>query len=319
MYGLPRFVSCRCEQKKAPIRFTIGAATVDPQTPEYDPSILKVSELGSLFLDRLATCWTQLVLLCRFALLMTRASRFPASSRFQLVVSFPLGFQHCALLIGIVTGVLQIAGHPLLLRIATCHGNSEAPVGRSWAILCLLLGVHCAQMCIRFGWFSLASVLGFTGSGFIAAAFPRLQESAESCMRAPGGRISICAFCSRMKRESLGAVLCIDRSLGASLDWRRCSLPACSLLCVCHWLRGLCHLGCRVCIFSSSRWLCLRKQAGFCTRACGARATTFWRSGFVTSLVLCAHLIVARPCMMSMDCSTVTRFTGALSLPAVAH
>lgn len=29
-------------QKRAPIKFEIGCATVDPQTPEYDPSILKI-------------------------------------------------------------------------------------------------------------------------------------------------------------------------------------------------------------------------------------------------------------------------------------
>lgn len=27
-------------QKKAPISFDVGACTVDPQTPEYDPSVL---------------------------------------------------------------------------------------------------------------------------------------------------------------------------------------------------------------------------------------------------------------------------------------
>ena len=29
-------------QKKAPIHFDVAAVTVDPQTPEYDPSVLKV-------------------------------------------------------------------------------------------------------------------------------------------------------------------------------------------------------------------------------------------------------------------------------------
>jgi len=29
-------------QKKSPVKFTVGAVTVDPQTPEYDPSVLKV-------------------------------------------------------------------------------------------------------------------------------------------------------------------------------------------------------------------------------------------------------------------------------------
>jgi len=33
-------------QKKAPIHFEIGACTVDPQTPEYDPSVLKVHPLS---------------------------------------------------------------------------------------------------------------------------------------------------------------------------------------------------------------------------------------------------------------------------------
>ena len=29
-------------QKRSPVKFQIGAVTVDPQTPEYDPSQLKV-------------------------------------------------------------------------------------------------------------------------------------------------------------------------------------------------------------------------------------------------------------------------------------
>ncbi len=29
------------KQKRAPIRFEVAAATVDPQAPEYDPSVLK--------------------------------------------------------------------------------------------------------------------------------------------------------------------------------------------------------------------------------------------------------------------------------------
>ena len=35
-------------QRKSPVKFEIGACTVDPQTPEYDPSVLKgyLAELG---------------------------------------------------------------------------------------------------------------------------------------------------------------------------------------------------------------------------------------------------------------------------------
>ena len=36
-------------QRKAPIRFAVAACTVDPQTPEYDPSVLKayLAQLGA--------------------------------------------------------------------------------------------------------------------------------------------------------------------------------------------------------------------------------------------------------------------------------
>jgi tRNA 2-thiocytidine biosynthesis protein TtcA len=76
-------------QRKAPIRFDIGACTVDPQTPEYDPSVLKVylKELGVPYfyqshgIIEQASCSLQKNSLCSFCSRMKRGILYSTCKR----------------------------------------------------------------------------------------------------------------------------------------------------------------------------------------------------------------------------------------------
>ena len=76
-------------QRKAPIRFDIGACTVDPQTPEYDPSVLKVylKQLGVPYfyqshgIIEQASCSLEKNSICSFCARMKRGILYSTCKR----------------------------------------------------------------------------------------------------------------------------------------------------------------------------------------------------------------------------------------------